>query len=694
MSSAVAAVDAVGGPAAAVRLRRVPAGPARGGRCGDGRPRRARGDADRLGQVALLPAAGAALRRRHAGRLAADRAHGGSVRGAAQPRPRGRRDADVEHVARTPSTRRSHRIGDGEARLVYVAPERFSSRRFLDAIGAVGVARLAVDEAHCLSEWGHDFRPDYLRLADVRERLGSPPTIALTATATEPGQRRTSSRRCGCATRSCRAPGSTAPTSPSRSCRWRATTPSRRCSCGCCRRPGALPAVVYCGRRRTCEEVAEALAAGGIRAAAYHAGLAGGAPHGDARRGSWPASWTWSRRRPRSGWASTRPDVRSVVHWSLPASPEEYYQQAGRAGRDGEPGPVHAALQPARQGPDRLLHQPGEARRRRPRGRAPRAWPSAADAGGVFRVAERDVPVRGAARGGGRARAGGCARALPGADGHVRGPARRRAASRAAHLAAAMVASKRVERQRWDRLKAIDAYATADGCRREALLGYFGDRPAEPLPDPCCDRCGVGARAGRRDRRPRAGRPARPRPASADVEAAVLQAVDDTGGAVGRTRLSQILRGSSGRALRAAGHDALPSYGALAGMTDQRRARPHRPHDRRGHAREDRRASTRSCGGRRPARGERGDGPRRRPARPDRRPRPPPRPRGRAVPRPRAGRGGARRPARARGGGARRDRRRARPARRSTAALDDSSADVRRAAAAALALLGTAHAGS
>ena len=74
--------------------------------------------------------------------------------------------------------------GTGAARLVYVAPERFTSARFLDAIAEAGVARLAVDEAHCLSEWGHDFRPDYLRLADVRERLGSPPTIALTATAT------------------------------------------------------------------------------------------------------------------------------------------------------------------------------------------------------------------------------------------------------------------------------------------------------------------------------------------------------------------------------------------------------------------------------------------------------------------------------------------------------------------------------
>src|SRR4029078_11156613 len=76
------------------------------------------------------------------------------------------------------------RIAAGRARLVYVAPERFSSRRFLDAIGQANVDRLAIDEAHCLSEWGPDFSPDYLRLSDVRKRLGSPATLALTATAT------------------------------------------------------------------------------------------------------------------------------------------------------------------------------------------------------------------------------------------------------------------------------------------------------------------------------------------------------------------------------------------------------------------------------------------------------------------------------------------------------------------------------
>src|SRR5204863_7578358 len=100
--------------------------------------------------------------------------------------------------------------------------------------------------------------------------------------------------------------------------------------------PDALPAVVYCGRRRTCEEVAEVLAAGGLRAAAYHAGLAG-----DERSGTLTAFLGGDLdvvcATTAFGMGIDKPDVRSVVHWALPSSPEEYYQQAGRSGRDGLP---------------------------------------------------------------------------------------------------------------------------------------------------------------------------------------------------------------------------------------------------------------------------------------------------------------------------------------------------------------------
>jgi ATP-dependent DNA helicase RecQ len=79
---------------------------------------------------------------------------------------------------------RLSRVSRGEIKLLYLAPERFDYGKIAERLNQIGVSLLAVDEAHCISQWGHDFRPSYLRVRDVREKLGSPPTIALTATAT------------------------------------------------------------------------------------------------------------------------------------------------------------------------------------------------------------------------------------------------------------------------------------------------------------------------------------------------------------------------------------------------------------------------------------------------------------------------------------------------------------------------------
>jgi ATP-dependent DNA helicase RecQ len=458
------------------------------------------------------------------------------------------------------------RIGSGSARLVYVAPERFSSRRFLDAIGAAGVARLAVDEAHCLSEWGHDFRPDYLRLADVRERLGSPPTIALTATATTRVARDIVS---ALALRDPVTPR-TGFDRPNLSF-WVVPVAGDHSKPAVLRSlleaDGALPAVVYCGRRRTCEEVAEALSVAGLRAAVYHAGLAGGA-RSDTLDRFLAGELDVVAATTAFGMGIDKADVRSVVHWALPASPEEYYQQAGRAGRDGLAARCTLLYSPRDKGLivyfiNRAKLDAGDLEA------VHRRLAEAADAGGVFRVAERAMPGEEPRAAVASLERAGALELFPAPMGTFAGRLADARLSRR-HLAAAMIAGKRVERQRWDRLKAVDGYATTEGCRREALLGYFGDRPAEPRPEPCCDRCegGLGvtveAAVVAAPRRPLPGRLA-----AADVDAAILRAVDDTAGEVGRTRLSQILRGSSGRALRKAGHDALPSYGTLAGMTDQ-----------------------------------------------------------------------------------------------------------------------------
>jgi ATP-dependent DNA helicase RecQ len=442
------------------------------------------------------------------------------------------------------------RLAGGSVRLLYVAPERLSSARFLDAVAAVGVARLAVDEAHCLSEWGHDFRPDYLRLADVRRRLGGPPTMALTATATrrvaadiaaalelrDPAVPRTGFDR----------PNLRFDVVPVAGDHGKMPV-----VLGLLRADGALPAVVYCGRRQTCEDVAAGLSVQGLPAAPYHAGL-----DGDRRTATLRAFLAGELdvvcATTAFGMGIDKADVRSVVHWSLPASPEEYYQQAGRAGRDGLParctllysrrdkGLVAYFIDRARLAPDdlRAVHAAAAAR--------------AAETG-TFRLRELDLPVGEPRVAVAALERAGALEVFPATPGWVSGrlPGRR---LEPRHLAAAVAAGRRVERRRWDRLAAIDAYAAGPGCRRAALLAYFGDESAAGGGEDCCDRCG-GTVAGA--------------PAPADTAGAVLRAVDDTAGSVGRTRLAQILRGSRARALTAAGHDRLPSYGALAGLTER-----------------------------------------------------------------------------------------------------------------------------
>ena len=440
------------------------------------------------------------------------------------------------------------RIAAGSARLVYVAPERFSSRRFLDAIGSADVSRLAIDEAHCLSEWGHDFRPDYLRLADVRTRLGSPPTIALTATATprvardivgalnlrDPVLARTGFDRPNLFFEVLQVAGDAG---------------KPRMLLALLADEARLPAVVYCGRRRTCEEVAAHLLGNGISAAPYHAGLP------PAERTATLEDFLGGRLQAVAattafGMGIDKPDVRSVVHWTIPASPEEYYQQAGRAGRDGLPAVCTLLYSASDKGliayfidraklSERDLHD------------IHAALASRANPGGVFAVAEAEVPADDPRVAVAVLERAGALELFPAPSGRFAG---RLAEPRLArkHAAAAMVAMKRQQNQRWERLKAIDRYATAHACRRAALLGYFGDTPAPRPDDQCCD--------GHGDRRPS--------PLDIDEREAVLHAVEETRGSVGRTRLTQILRGGRSKDLLAAGHHRLESHARLAHRTE------------------------------------------------------------------------------------------------------------------------------
>src|SRR4029079_9885549 len=225
------------------------------------------------------------------------------------------------------------------------------------------------------------------------------------------------------------------------------------------RRPDAVPAVVYCGRRAACVSVARELAESGFRAAPYHAGLAGDERTATLQRflaGELDVVAATTA----FGMGIDKPDVRSVVHWTLPASPEEYYQQAGRAGRDGEPDRCTLLYSPRDKGLivffiNRAKLDAGDL------SRVHRRLAERADQGGVFRVAERDVPAEEPRAAVAALERAGALELFPAPMGTFAGRIADAKLSRA-HLAAALVAGKRVERQRWDRLKAIDGYATSD----------------------------------------------------------------------------------------------------------------------------------------------------------------------------------------------------------------------------------------
>jgi ATP-dependent DNA helicase RecQ len=369
-------------------------------------------------------------------------------------------------------------VASGRVRIAYVAPERFRSPRFEEALAtAVGGGRLsllAIDEAHCISEWGHDFRPDYMRLGDVVERWRPARIVALTATAT-PEVRRDIQRQLGLADPAVFVRGFDRPN-------LRFSVEHVAGGGGKTERLVALvkasrgPALVYAATRKNAESYAADLAAARVRAQVYHAGL------GDEQRTATQDAFMADDidvvvATNAFGMGVDKTDVRLVVHADLPRSPEAYYQEAGRGGRDGAPADCvllfnHADVKlqefliDAGAPSVDLLRALWRAIRTDPRRGADsvalrRALPGSPTEAAV------SCAVRFLLRAGFLREREGVHEAIHPSDDPEMAPARLDAS--------ALAARADVERQK---LRAMVDYAYATGCRRRFLLAYFGDEDA------------------------------------------------------------------------------------------------------------------------------------------------------------------------------------------------------------------------
>jgi ATP-dependent DNA helicase RecQ len=365
----------------------------------------------------------------------------------------------------------------GDAEILFLAPEQLAKDETVAALAALRPRLFAVDEAQCISAWGHDFRPDYQSLGRLAQRLGHPTILALTATAAPP-VRRDIAESLGMREPLVLVAGFDRPnlalsvTGFLRDEDKRAAVVERAAAL-------AKPGLVYAATRKDAEGYAAELAGLGFEAAAYHAGLKAAdreMVHEAFLAGKLDVVVATSA----FGMGIDKPDVRFVLHASVPESLDAYYQQIGRAGRDGAPADAVLCYRTEDLGLQRFLTSGG------------------ADTEALLAVAS----ARKAGAGGGRLRAADIQRGsglsrrrvtaainllqLVGDAGHAEEP------EAVVERAVALAEQQRQIEQ--SRLEMMRRYAETTGCRRQFLLGYFG----EVTDDACgnCDVCRSGSVPG------------------------------------------------------------------------------------------------------------------------------------------------------------------------------------------------------
>lgn len=453
---------------------------------------------------------------------------------------------------------RIRELGRGAYKLVYVAPERFRSRRFMEVLKNRQVSLMAVDEAHCISHWGHDFRPEYLRLAPVLSRFPQARVMALTATAT-PYVREDILKQLGLGQEG---------RSEARLLVFGLERPNLRLVVTRTANHQAKldrvieildeweSGIVYCATRKQTERVQSLLRDAGKKTSLYHAGLP------DRERQAVQDRFMGKDvpvvvATNAFGMGVDRTDLRFVVHWDLPGSVEAYYQEIGRAGRDGSPALCELLynyadvrtqeffLDAANPEP-LLLERTWRVLRRTCSREEPRIQPfpawtreissEASDLSirTLFSLLERSELIRQEPAPGGQI-----------AISLLQDAGRIRLDREASYL---------VEKRRRDRRKLRDilGYVNSTSCRHGYILGYFGDREAA---DQCdnCDRC----------RRFSTGEIRGPTEEEWVVLQKALSCVARMQGRFGLAKVLQVLRGSKAQEIVDRGLDRLSTHGLL-----------------------------------------------------------------------------------------------------------------------------------